>query len=162
MSLQIDFAPARPGKSPLRLGIGSTLLALLIGLVWIVTNETEAGLPPHQTLLPSEEEVRTINRAIDDINFPWLALLTAIEGSTDDSLRIIQLDASASDERLTLQGEARDSRAVLELPARLRATSAIADARVLSQSPASLTEVRDYPIRFALEVTLRSAEGERP
>lgn len=162
MSLQIDFAPSAKAQSPLRLGLASITLAVILGLVWSLSNETEAGLPPNHTLMPTSEEVRSINSAIDDLNFPWLAVLNAIESGADDSLRFLQLDADARDGRMTIQGEARSSRAVLELPARLRSNSAITEARVISQSPAGNTEARDFPIRFALEVKFPASEGEQP
>ena len=162
MSLQIDFAPSAKTQSPLRLGLASITLAVVLGLAWSLSNETEAGLPPNHTLMPTSEEVRNINSAIDDLNVPWLAVLNAIENSADDSLRFLQLDADARDGRMTIQGEARNSRAVLELPARLRSDPEITEARVISQSPASHTEARNFPIRFALEVKFQAAEGEQP
>ena len=162
MSLNIDFAPSTPKRSPLRLGIGSTMLALILAVAWILSSETEAGLPPHQALMPSEEEIQNINRAVDDLNFPWLAVLTSLENSTDESLRVIQIDADARDGRLNLQGEARDSRAVLDLPGRLRTHAAVSDARVVSQSPADNGDPREFPVRFALEITLGNSAGELP
>ena len=89
-------------------------------------------------------------------------LALPVQCSADDSLRFLQLDADARDGRMTIQGEARNSRAVLELPARLRSNPAITEARVISQSPASNTEARSFPIRFALEVKFQSSEGEQP
>lgn len=162
MSLQINFAPRSARQSPLRLGISAAMLALILAMTWSLTSETEAGLPPHQTLMPSAEEIQHINSAIDELNFPWLALLTSLENSADESLRIIQFDADIRDGRLSLQGEARDSRAVLELPGRLRTNPAVSAARVISQSPAKHGEIRDFPIRFALEVTFRTPAGEQP
>ncbi len=162
MKLKIDFAPVAPGKSSIRLGLGSILLALLLGIAWTMTSETEAGLPQNQTLIPSEEEVQAINKAIDELNFPWLEVLTLVETSVDTSLRITQFDADAREGRLVLHGEARDSRAVLELPSRLRESATVSDARVTSQSPANRTDATSFPIRFALEVTFRSGSGEQP
>ena len=162
MSLQIDFAPVARRQSPLRLAIGSAMLALIIGAAWSLTGEMEVGLPANYVSMPAEEEIQGINSAIDDLNFPWLAVLTSIESSADETLRILQLDADARDGRLNTQGEARDSRVVLELPGRLRRNPAIADARVVSQSPASDGETHEFPIRFALEVTFGVPEGEQP
>ncbi len=162
MSLNIDFAPPKQKQSPLSLGIGSTMLLLTLALAWALTSETEAGLPPNQTLMPGEEEIQSINRAVDDLNFPWLAVLTSLENSTDERLRIIQIDADARDGRLSLQGEARDSRAVLVLPGHLRSHAAISDARVVSQSPADTREPREFPVRFALEITLSSSAEAKP
>ena len=149
MSLQIDFVPSAKVQSPLRLGLASITLAVILGLAWSLSNETEAGLPPNHTLMPANEEVRSINSAIDDLNFHWLAVLNTFE-------------PDARDVRMTIQGKARNSRAVLELPARLRSNPAITEARVISQSPASNTEARSFPIRFALEVKFQSSEGEQP
>lgn len=162
MSLQIDFAPSTKPQSPLRLGIGAIMLALILGLVWSQTSETEASLLPNHTQMPAAEEVRSINSAIDDLDFPWLAVLNSIETSADDSLRFLQLDADARDQRMTLQGEARNSGAVLELPKRLRSNPAIAEARVVSQSPASHAANHDFPVHFALEVIFKATEGEQP
>jgi hypothetical protein len=162
MSLLIDFSPKSPSSSPLRVGIGSAVLALTLAAAWMLTSESEAGLLPHQALMPAEEEIRGINSAIDDLNFPWLAVLTALESSTDESLRIIQLDADAHDRRLNLRGEARDGRAVLDLPGRLSTHSAVGEARVVSQSPADNGEHSEFPVRFELEVTLRGSDGGQP
>ena len=162
MSLQIDFAPSAKSQSPLRLGIGSIMLAVVLGLAWSLTSETEAGLPPTNTQMPTADEIRSINSAIDDLNFPWLAMLNSIESSAGNSMRLLQLDADARDGRMTIQGEARNSKAVLELPARLRSNPAIAEARVVSQSPASNGETRDFPVRFALEVTFQAIAGAQP
>ena len=160
MKLNIDFAPVAPGNYSLRLGLGSLLLALLLGIAWTMTSETEAGSPQNQILIPSEEEVQAINKAVDELNFPWLEILTLVETSVDASLRIIQFDADAREGRLILHGEARDSRAVLELPARLRDSPTVSDARVTSQRPANSPDAMSFPIRFALEVTFRSGSGE--
>jgi hypothetical protein len=162
MSLQIDFAPSAKSQSPLRLGIGSIMLAVTLGLAWSLTSETEAGLLPTHTQMPAAEEIRSINSAIDDLNFPWLAVLNSIESSADNSLRFLQLDADAHDSRMSIQGEARNSKAVLELPARLRSNTVIAEARVVSQSPASNGETRDFPVRFALEVMLQTTAETQP
>lgn len=162
MSLQIDFAPTTKRQSPLRLGIGSLMLVLILGLAWSLTSETEASLSPNEMRLPAAEEIRSINSAIDELDFPWLAVLNSIEQSADGSLRFLQLDADARDQRMTLQGEARNSGAVLELPKRLRSNPAIADARVISQSPASHAENHEFPVRFALEVMFKPIEGEQP
>jgi hypothetical protein len=162
MSLRIDFAPVRGRKSSLRVGIGSAVMALILALAWTITSETEAGLPHYQSATPTQEEIRAINNAIDELNFPWLQVLVLVEGSVDDSLRIVQFDANARDGRLNLQGEARDSRSVLELPARLRTSQVVADARVMSQNPASNHEAGSFPIRFALEVSFRVTEGVQP
>jgi hypothetical protein len=162
MSLRIDFAPVSGRKSSLRLGIGSAVMALILALAWTITNETEAGLPQYQSSRPAEEEIRAINRAIDELNFPWLQVLMLVEKGVDDSLRIVRFDANARDGRLNLHGEARDSRSVLELPAKLRASPVVADARVISQSPVGGGDASIFPIRFALEVSFLAFEGEQP
>lgn len=162
MSLLIDFSPKSHSPSPLRLGIGTAVLALTLAAAWLLTGETEAGVLPHQTLMPSDEEIHGINSAIDDLNFPWLAVLTSLESSADESLRIIQLNVDAREGRLTLRGEARDGRAVLDLPGRLRSHAPVIDARVVSQSPADSDESPEFPVRFALEATLRGSDGGQP
>ena len=64
---------------------------------------------------------------------------------------------------MTIQGEARNSKAVLELPTRLRSNPAIAEARVVSQSPASNSEARDFPVRFATTLPVgQDYPGWRP
>jgi hypothetical protein len=162
MSLRINFAPTAKPLSPQRLVTSAIMLALTLGLVWLQSNETEASLPPNQARMPSAEGVRSINNAIDDLNFPWLAVLNSIETSADESLRFLQIDADTRDKRMTMQGEARNSKAVLELPNRLRRNPAIADARVVSQSPASNADNHDFPERFALEVIFQGTEGAQP
>lgn len=162
MPLNIDFAPNPATRSPLRLGIGSAALVLTLAAAWALTGETEAGLPPYQGLMPAEEEIRSINRAIDDLNFPWLEVLTSLENSADESVRIIHLDADAREGRLNLQGEARDGRAALDLPGRLNRHAAVGDARLTSQSPAGSDEPQAFPVRFALEVSLRDGAGGQP
>jgi len=159
--LRLDFAPAHR-ESSLRMGLGSAMLALVLAVAWSLTGDTEAGPPPHQAVLPSIEEVQAINVAVDELNFPWGAVLSLVEASVDDSQRITRFEADAREGRLSLQGEARDSRAVLALPGRLRADALVADARVLSQGPASALENGGFPIRFALEVSLRSGPGGAP
>jgi hypothetical protein len=146
----------------MRLGISAAMLALLLGMVWSITGDTEAAFPHNASSVPSEEEVQVINSAIDALNFPWPEILSLVEASVDDGLRIIQFDADPRENRLTLHGEARDSRSVLELPDRLRASPLIADARVISQNPAGDREANGYPIRFALAATLRPLAGEQP
>lgn len=159
--LRLDFAPSR-AESSLRLGLGSAMLALILAVTWSLTGDTEAGPPPHQTSLPSAEEVQSINAAVDQLNFPWGRVLGLVEASVDDSQRMTRFEADARDARLSIQGEARDSRAVLDLPGRLRADALVADARVLSQGPANASETGGLPIRFALEVSLRTKAGESP
>lgn len=161
MTLRIDFAPPAPRQASLRLGVWSVMLAVVLGTAWMMSSETEARLPNNLASMPAEEEIRAINQAIDDLNFPWLSVLTLLESSVDDSLRITQVDAEARDARLTLQGEARDSRAVLDLPGRLRSNPLVADVRVVNQSPVA-GEAGAFPIRFALEVSLSPTEGGRP
>ena len=160
--MNIDFAPQSRHRASLRLGISAAMLALLLGMVWSITGDTEAAFPQNASSVPSEEEIQAINSAVDELNFPWPAVLALVEKSVDDSLRIIQFDADARENRLTLHGEARDSRSVLELPDRLRASPLIADARVISQNPASDQEATGYPVRFALVATFRPPAGEQP
>ncbi|MCB4361765.1 hypothetical protein [Quatrionicoccus australiensis] len=157
--LQLDFAPAK-ASSPLRVGLGSAMLALLLALLWSNAGDIEAGLPPHQALLPGGEEVRAINGAIEDLDFPWGRVLGLLEASIDQSLRISHFDADVRTGRLTISGEARDSHVVLELPARWRADPLVAEARVLSQSPVDAENAGIFTIRFAVEVTLNG--GGRP
>lgn len=157
--LQLDFAPAK-ASSPLRLGLGSAMLALLVALLWSNAGDIEAGLPSHQALLPGGEEVRAINAAIEDLDFPWGRVLGLLEASIDQSLRISHFDADVRTGRLTVSGEARDSHVVLELPARWRADPLVAEARVLSQSPVDGENAGIFAIRFAVEVTLNG--GGRP
>ena len=161
MRLNIDFAPPSASRSPLRLKIGSVVLVLMLAAAWTLTSETEAGLPP-QEVMPNEEDIHSINRAIDDLDFPWLAVLKSLEDSVDESIRLIQFDADARDGRLNLQGEARDGRATLDLPGRLSGHSVISAARLLSQNPAGNDEPREFPLRFALEVSLRASAGGQP
>ena len=162
MSLQIDFAPSSKPRVPVRLGIGAIMLVLILALTWSVTSETEAGLPPNNKLMPGADEIRRMNSAIDDLNFPWLAILTSVEQSTDDYLRLHHLDADGRDRRMTIRGEASNGNAVLAFSERLRASPAIADARITSQSPASSSETAGFPVRFALEVSIHAAEEEKP
>jgi len=160
--VNIDFAPPGRHKASMRLGVSAIMLALLLGMVWSITGDTEAAFPQNASAMPSEEEVQAINSAVDELNFPWPEVLSLVEASVDGSLRIIQFDADARENRLTLHGEARDSRSVLELPDRLRASPLITDARVISQNPASDQETNGYPIRFALVATFRPLAGEQP
>jgi hypothetical protein len=160
--VKIDFAPPRQGRSSIRLGVSAVMLALLLGMVWSISGETEAAFSQNASSMPSEEEMHAINSAVDELNFPWSEVLSLLEASVDGSLRIIQFDADATAGRLSLQGEARDSRSVLELPDRLRASPLITEAHVISQSPASDQETNGYPIRFALAATFRPLAGEQP
>ena len=162
MSLEIDFAPPSKSRPSWRMGLWAMMLTLLLGLTWSLTSETEAGLPHSYGLIPSEEEIRSINSAIDDLNFPWLALLKAIEESGDECIRILQLDADVRDLRMTIKGEARNGNAVLELPDRLRDKPVIEAARVTSQTPAANSGTGNFPLRFALEASLRIQEGDKP
>lgn len=159
--LHLDFAPAR-SESSLRVGLGSAMLALVLAVTWSLTGDTEAGPPPNQAVLPSVEEVQAINTAVDELNFPWGRVLGLVETSIDDSQRITRFEADARDGRLSFQGEARHSSAVMALPGRLRADALVADARVLSQGPANATENGGFPVRFALEVSLQTSSGEQP
>lgn len=159
--LLLDFAPARR-ESSLRVGLGSAMLALVLAVTWSLTGDTEAGPPPHQAALPSAEEVQAINTAVDELNFPWGRVLGLVETSIDDRQRITRFEADARDERLSVQGEARDSSAVLALPGRLRADALVADARVLSQGPTNATENGGFPVRFTLEVNLQIRSGDQP
>ena len=160
--MKIDFAPPSRHKSSMRLGLSAVMLALLLGMVWSITGDTEAAFPQNTSSIPSEEEIHAINGAVDELNFPWPEVLSLVETSVDGSLRIIQFDADARENRLTLHGEARDSRSVLELPDRLRASPQIIDARVISQNPASDQDTNGYPIRFVLAATFRPLAGEQP
>lgn len=160
--MNIDFAPPGQRRSHMRLAISAVMLVLLLGMVWSITSETEAAFPPNASLVPSEDEMHAINSAVDELNFPWSEVLSLIETSVDDNLRIIQFDADTRENRLTMHGEARDSRSVLELPDRLRRSPLITDARVISQNPASNQESSGYSIRFALAATFRPVTGEQP
>ncbi len=160
--MNIDFAPQSRRRASLRLGISAAMLVLLLGMVWSITGDTEAALPQNVASMPSDEEIQAINGAVDELNFPWPAVLSLVETSVDDNLRIIQFDADARENRLALHGEARDSRSVLELPDRLRASPLIIDARLISQNPAGDLEANGYPIRFSLVATFRPVEGVQP
>lgn len=161
MNLDINFAPRHARQGSLRMGIGTAILVLMLGVAWTITSETEAGLPHYGSQMPSEDEILAINKAVDELNFPWQDVLTLVETSVDETVRISQFDADAREGRLNLNGEALDSRAILELPARLRASSTVIDARVTSQSPANNQEATGCPIRFALEVSFRQTSGSR-
>ncbi|RIX49506.1 MAG: hypothetical protein D3M94_00395 [Rhodocyclales bacterium GT-UBC] len=157
--LRLDFAPARR-ESSFRVGLGSAMLALVVAASWSLTGDTEAGPPPYQAALPSVEEIRAINAAVDELNFPWGQVLGLVESRIDGSQRITRFEADARAGRLSFQGEARDSSAVLMLPARLQADALVAEARVLSQGPANPAENGGFPIRFTLEVSLQGGSGE--
>jgi len=159
--LRINFAPAGEKPRALGFGVGSLALAALLCAAWLQSSTTEAGLPLALTPPPAEEEIAAINVATEDLNFPWLNLLGAVENSLPDGVRLNQLEADARDGLLTLDGEAADRKLVLELPGRLRAQPAVLDARVLNSSPAGRVksgggeEGADggvLPIRFVLEV----------
>lgn len=161
MSLHIDFAPRARRKTALSLSVWSAVLVLFIAMAWTLTSETEAGLPADLTSMP-EEEMQSINSAIDELNFPWLEVLASLESAMNDGLRIVQLDADLRDARLSVQGMAQDSSAVSELPGYLRAHRAMSDVRIVSQSPAGDANEDGFSIRFGLEAALRVQEGSQP
>ena len=106
--------------------------------------------------------MHAINSAVDELNFPWPRFS---RWSKRASMAVCASSSSMPmprEYRLSLHGEARDSRSVLELPDRLRASPLIIDARVISQNPASDQDTNGYPIRFALAATFRPLAGEQP
>jgi hypothetical protein len=159
--LRLDFAP-HPAPSSLRLGLGSAMLALILALAWSLNNETVAVPPEHLAALPSLEEVDAINGAIDELNFPWTHVLGIVESIVGDDLRLARFEADARDGKAGLQGEARESRAIFNLPAQLRANPLVADARIVSQAPVSESIGSAYSMRFGLELSLQTPTGERP
>lgn len=161
MKLQLDFTPRKPDKASRRLSLAGLMLSLLLGIVWGITSNTEAGPPHEHTTTPADEEIAAINQAVGELNFPWADLLALLEASIDAEARLLQVEVNAGEGRLTLRGEARDSRTVLALPGRLRSGSPISDARIVSQNPADSAEPGAYPIRFTLEATLTPG-GTRP
>jgi len=154
MKLKLDFAPRTPDKSARRLSLAGLMLTLLLGIVWGITSNTEAGPPREHSTTPADEEIAAINQAVGELNFPWADLLAQVEASIDSQARLLQIEVNAGEGRLTLRGEASDSRAVLALPGRLRTGAPISDARILSQIPVDSSEPGAYPIRFTLEATL--------
>lgn len=161
MSLRINFAPSQPASRPRLLGlsIGTATLVLFCALAWTMTGETEAGFPLRQENVPGEEKNLSLNKAIDDLNFPWLNILALLEENTSPELRLGQMEVDTRSARLNLQGEARDSRAVHSLPANLKRNLLVSDVRIVSQSTASADENMAYPTRFALEIQFSLPEG---
>jgi hypothetical protein len=161
VNLNIDFAPRRQrDKRPwLGLSLGTASLSLLFALAWPLGNESAAGLhfSPENPLL--EESTQGLNKAIDDLNFPWLAVLTLLEENTGPDLRLGQMEADSRSARLTLQGEARNQRLVLALPDNLRKNPLVSEARIISQSTATSGESQEFPTCFALEIQFSLAAG---
>lgn len=160
-ALRLDFSPVNQ-QPLLRAGLGTALLVAILFATWSLIGDTEAGPPPHPVSLPGLEEVQAINAAVDELNFPWGKVFGLIEAVIDDGQRVSVLEADARERRLNLQGEARNSRSVLDLPGRLRADLMVSDARVLSQGPAEASLAAGFPFRFAIEVAVRSDAGEQP
>lgn len=161
MKIAIDFAPRPRRRAPLRLGLGAGLLAALIGGLGTLSPESVATLSPPPAAALSGTEVAAVNRAIADLNFPWPALLAALEAAAGDSVRFSQFEADAAGNLFSLQGEARNEAAVLALPAALRGQGPIGEARLLGQSRALPGEGSEFPVRFSLVLTRQSA-GESP
>lgn len=159
MKLDLDFAP-RAQKTGMRLGLVSLLLCLVLGIVWGVTGNTEAGLPSGQTRQLGVEEIGAINEVIGQLNFPWKALLAHLRASVDEQSRLEQIEIDVAENRLTLRGEARDSQSVLAILNRLREGSLLSDVRIVSQNPVAAAEAGPYPLRFTLEASL--GQGGRP
>lgn len=160
MSLHIDFSPHRQQskKHWLGLSLGSATVTLLCVLAWSMSNESEAGFHFAQESLSGEESRLALNKAIDDLNFPWLAVLVLLEENTSPDLRLGQLEADSRSGRLSLQGEARNNRSVLALPENLRKSPLVSDVRIVSQSTANSSENNEFPTRFALEIQFFPAE----
>ncbi len=159
MKLDLDFAP-RPPKAGIRLGLVALLLCLVLGIVWGITGNTEAGQPSGQIRQPGAEEIGAINEAIGQLNYPWSALLAHLRTSVDEQSRLEQIEIDVAENRLTLRGEARDSQSVLAILNRLREGFLLGDVRIVSQNPVAAAEAGPYPLSFTLEASL--GQGSRP
>lgn len=166
MSLRINFAPRSPKAQPqrprVRLGLGALLVATLILTITGMSPEIDASLTPPPAIGLAESEVETINHAIDDLNFPWLSLLSTLETQLNGNTRLTRFEVDANTTQISLQGEARDEKSVLDLPRRLRQQGPIGEVRLVSQSAALPGEGGEFPIRFALSVQLANMPGGRP
>jgi hypothetical protein len=159
MKLQINFAVQPRPPRLMRLGLGSASLLLCCALVWTMTGETEAGLRISQANLPSEAKVTAINQGIDDLNFPWLSILDLLEKHSGNDLRFSRIEADTRNSRLTLHGEAKETRAVIALPEQLRADPLVGEARISGQSTSEDAAAMEYPTRFSLELQILPSGG---
>ena len=157
MKLDIDFASRSAGLLSLRRVASALGSALAIAGVASLTSNTVATLPPPPADILAGVNVEAVNTAIEALNVPWSRVLTHIEQSVGDEVRLTRMEIDAASGRLSLQGEATDDRAVLALPARLNALPDFADARVLSQSRGAPGAQLAFPVRFVLELRLRPA-----
>ncbi len=166
MKLRINFAPRSDGSTPrpprLRFGLGALLVASLVLAITGMSPDIDASLTPPPATGLAEEEIETINRAIDDLNFPWLPLLASLEKQVSGDTRLTRFEADASNIQISLQGEARDEKSVLDLPRRLRQQGPIGEVRLVSQSSALPGEGGEFPIRFALTLQLSNPPGGQP
>ena len=159
MKLQINFAAQPKQPRLMRLGLGLASLLLCCTLIWTMTGETEAGLRISQENLPGEAKVTAINQSIDDLNFPWVSVLGLLEKHSGNGLRFSQIEADTRHSRINLHGEAKDGRAVIALPERLRADPLVEEARILSQSTLDDAASQEYPTRFSIELQILPSGG---
>ena len=157
MKLDIDFAPRSSGLMNVRRAVSALGTALAIAGTVALTSNTVATLPPPPGDILAGVNVDAVNAAIETLNMPWGIVLTHIEESVGDAVRLTRLEIDTASGRLMLQGEATDDRAVLALPALLNAKPDFSEARVLSQSRSAPSAQSAFPVRFVLELRLRSA-----
>lgn len=127
--IDIDFAPSGAG---LRSRLTQWLILATVGLgagvgydaVEVFAREADlAGQlaarqtprPPRAKLGPAvpPEQIEAANRVVDAIDWPWDALLGAVERAAVDSATLLSVEPDPERRELRLQGEAKDSLAML-------------------------------------------------
>lgn len=159
--LAIDFAPRRKTAKPagwLASGAGAVLLAVA-GFAWLPPAQVEAShmteASPQQRVLPDEDGAQAVDRAVRELNLPWLAVLDALNGAfgPDADAVLLQVDTDVQRAIVRIEGAAKDAAVVQGYPARLRALGPIAEATLVGQEMRG--DALSRPVRFVIELRMR-------
>lgn len=157
--LAIDFAPRRKTVRPagwLASGAGVVLLAVA-GFVWLPPAHVEAShmAEASRRSLPDGDRAQAVDRAISELNLPWLAILDALNTEFGPGAKgvLLRMDTDARRGIVRIEGEASDAAIVQGYPARLRALGPIAAATLVGQEVRG--DALSRPVRFVVELRMR-------
>lgn len=183
-AIAIDFAPHSPWRLKLLtarggLVVGSLLTALLLlglglqqlsqlqaravelraniaALTATIKPPASSAVVATPTVLPAAR-VRSVNKAITQLNLPWREILVSFERLTPKNIALLSIEPNGAKHTIKGEAETKAPEAMINYMQVLHQSKTFATAHLLEHKINEQDPER--PLRFTFEVTFDNAEG---
>jgi hypothetical protein len=114
-----------------------------------------AAVPAPQRPAPDKERVKAINEAIDSLNVPWPAILTAVETALPSGVALMRVEPRPVDRVFLLTAQADDMPPLIDFMSTLSGTAPFIRARPVRQE--QLTDATSARKQATFEVRWEAA-----